>query len=394
MRGSALLCVVCLVTAAVPLAVQAQEAGGALQFGPTTVRPTLGFGVLANDNVRASENDAAGDIAAITQPALQLNIDGRDFDWSLLGSARFDRYATETDENEETYRASTALDYTATNDLDFNGRLDFTRASEDRTDADTDDGAQRFVFNDFGVNAGARWRLNRISLAPNGGITRRDFDDEIRADREFTRYDGNLRVGFRVSPAFSTFLQPGVTWRDFDDPDGGGLDQDSLTHRGLVGSSFELGNLIEAEFAIGLFQEDFADSDREDFTGLQLNGSLTWNVTPLTDVIFTIDRREETSFVEEGNEQADSRIRTEARFGVEHALTNRTTLDADLRLRLDDYQGLQRSDTRFTIGLGASYRLNRWVALTGSYQFDRRTSDADDAGFIRNSLFVGLRSGL
>lgn len=392
MRGSALFLSIAVLAAAAPVS-RAQYLGGALQFGPTIVLPTLGVGVLANDNVRASENDAAGDIAAIFQPALQVNMDGRDFDWSLLGSARFDRYATETDENEETYLASTALSYTATNDLDLNGRLNFTRASEDRTDADTDGGAQRFVYNDFGANASARWSPSRFSLAPNGSITRRNFASEIRSDREFTRYDGNLRIGFRVSPAFSTFIQPGVTWRDFDEPDGGGLDQDSLTKRGLVGSTFELGKLIEAELGIGLFQEDFVDPDREDFTGLQLNGSLTWNVTRLTDISFTVDRQEETSFVEEGDEQADSRIRTEASLEVEHALTSRMTLDADLRLRLDDYQGLDRSDTRFTIGVGASYRLNRWVALSGSYQFDRRTSDADDAGFVRNSVFVGLRSG-
>lgn len=394
MRGLAAFLLVCSTTLTVPADVQAQELGGALRFGPTTVLPTLGFGLLANDNVRASENDAEGDIAAIIQPGLQVRMDGRDFDWSLFGSARFDRYATETDENEETYSASTSLNYTATNDLDLDGGLSFTRASEDRTDADTDGGERRFVFNDYGFSAGARWRPNRISFGPRVNVTRRNFDSEDRADREFTRYDGNLRIGFRISPAVSAFVQPGGTWRDFDDPDSAGLDQDSVTYRGLVGSSFEIGSLIEAEFGIGVFSEDFVDNEREDFTGLQLTGSLTWNVTPLTDISLTLDRREETSFVEDDGVQSDARIRTEARLDVEHSLTRRVSLEADARLRLDDYQGINRSDTRFTIGIGSSYSINRWVAVTGRYQFDNRFSDAEDAGFTRNSVFVGLRSGL
>jgi hypothetical protein len=372
--------------------VAAQEVGGALAFGPWLVLPSLEAGVLVNDNVEASEDNAETDAALILQPQVLVSYDGRDLDWTTTAGARFDRYARLSGESESEYQAATGGSYVLSKSLSLDSWFSWRRAEEDATEADTDE-ERRFLYHDFGAQAGAQWEHYALNLEPTFSVFRRSFEADERADRNVTSYDTTLRAGVDISPTLEPYVEPGFTLRDFDEPDGAGLDQDSRTYRGEAGLAFEPNGLLRGSFGVGMLVQDFASAERDDLMGVQASARLDWNVTPLTDISLTLTRREETTFVETDDETSDSRIRTETELAVEHSLTRRITLESSARAQFDSYREIERTDTRLTFTLRGSYQMNQWAALTARIRHDRRMSQEGDDAFARNTLFVGVRSG-
>lgn len=70
-------------------------------------------------------------------------------------------------------------------------------------------------------------------------------------------------------------------------------------------------------------------------------------------------------------------LRTDLSIGVDHELLRNLILTAETAWSEDDYNGLDRTDTRFAAGFNAVYRLNRHYGLTAGLAYlDQSSSGA------------------
>ena len=134
------------------------------------------------------------------------------------------------------------------------------------------------------------------------------------------------------------------------------------------------------------YDADFFD----DVDGFSLGAGLTWNVTQLT--TFELDARRD---VEETTDfGASGRFTTVAELEVNHELFRNLLLNGLVGYRNDDYEGIDLTEDTFTAGVGATYLMNRYLALELAYRFDDRSSDFDTEEFTRNVVTLGVTGRL
>ncbi len=108
---------------------------------------------------------------------------------------------------------------------------------------------------------------------------------------------------------------------------------------------------------------NYTDNAFNDSSGPGLNGNLTWNVTPLTSVLFSASSEIlETTVTFEGD-AAEANFQNAVGVEVQHELLRNVLLNATADYTRDDFEGTGRTDNVFGLGAGVSYLLNRNLSL-------------------------------
>ncbi len=226
------------------------------------------------------------------------------------------------------------------------------------------------LYTTFGGNAGYTHRFNRLDVGVKADAERTVYQSSqltdgttaSNEDRNYSQYGGTLRAGYEFSPGLKPYVEGGGDTRRHDlATDFSGYQRDSTGYLAKIGATVELTRLLTGEVAVGYTRRNYEDARLEPLSGLIGNASLLWAATSLTNVKFTA-----ASTVGEATTPGVSGVLyRDAGVQVDHALRRWLIATVKAGIGLDKYVGLGREDTRYSIGAGLTYKLNRMAQIKG-----------------------------
>ena len=121
--------------------------------------------------------------------------------------------------------------------------------------------------------------------------------------------------------------------------------------------------------------------------GPTLDGTLTWQITPLTTARFTAASIANESILQDVSGSLSRDINVE----VDHALRRWLVLNGIAGYGRDEYAGLGRDDNRYFVSGGATYKFTPEIWLKGELRHDWLRSNASDVAYDSTSVLLTLR---
>jgi hypothetical protein len=231
-----------------------------------------------------------------------------------------------------------------------------------------------------------------------GGFRRLDYQDAVGdVDNDFRDrdvYSTGLRVGHAISPRFDVFVDGAYRWVRYDTEDSEGRKRDNQGYAVRVGTGIDITSILFGELALGYTSVSYDDQGFEDASSPGLGGRLTWNVTPLTSIIFNARGEIRETTVTQDGEEASGDKQADVSLNVWHELLRNVLLNAYGQYVRDDFEGINRTDNTFRVGGGVRYLLNRNFSLDAVYTFSTRESDNDNVEYDRNQVVIGVTARL
>jgi hypothetical protein len=370
-----------------------------IRAGSFFIYPSLTVEGAYDSNVFATEDDEEDDFFATVTPQIDAQ-------------SNFSRHALNFTVGAE---GAAYNDYDENNYLDFfssaDGRLDITRDDalsaalglsrlhEDRESADSvgrDEDVTQYWQEVARLNY--RHDFNRFFTLVGGDITRFDYLDNgdiNEDDRDRNQYRGRARLGYNISERFAGFVEGAYDVRRYDNtPNDQGVDRDSEGYAIRGGTEIDITGILFGELALGYTHRNYDDESLDSFGGLGGGGKLTWNVTPLTTVIFEATGEIQETTVEVDGDPASADFEKAVTVDVTHELLRNVLLNANAGYIRDDFEGTDRTDNTYLAGAGVTYLLNRNLSLDATYRFSTRDSDADGGDYTRSIVRLGITARL
>lgn len=361
-------------------------------IGSYTLYPSLGSGLLFDDNVFRAPLDQASDIFARIEPTLDFRSDWLNHQADLRLSGQIDRYFEETTNNSEDFFADFDGRYDLANDDALTLTARAGRAHELRSDPNTAPGTENV--NEFFIVESlieGQFRISNLLLEPLFEFTHFDFRDNgavLNDDRDRVVYRSGGRIGYQARPGFAVFVQGTyeiTRYRietDFD-----GFRRDSTGYDIRAGTRFEPSGVTYLEATVGYFDIDIDDPRLDDPNGIAVNASLTWNPTDLATVTGSVSREVlETTL-------ADISSIDTTRFGLNLDYEILVPLIASVQgsYQRQDFKDDERLDEIVSGGALLTYFINRNVMMEAQYTHSRRASNDAFSDFVANRASLRLR---
>ena len=276
-----------------------------IRAGSFFIFPSISLNGTYDSNVFATSNNEDSDVGAILAPRVDVNSNWSRHSLSFSAGAVGASWADHSSNDYLDAFANTTGRLDVTRDDIATGTLAFDRLHEDRNSPD-ESGTTTIGTSDEGnlnryyrglVDGQYRHNFSRFFTIVGGGVQRLDYEDI--GDRENSRrdrweYGGRARLGYQVSPRLGTFVQGNYSWREYDEAqavNGGFEKRDNQGWRAAVGTTVDITSILFGEVSFGYNERNYDSSAYKDTNGFGGNGTLTWNVTPLTSVILTGSQR-------------------------------------------------------------------------------------------------------
>lgn len=370
------------------------------QFDPLGIRaggflifPSLRVGGEYDSNVFARENNEDDDFGLLVRPQINVNSQWSRHALNLTAFGDFALYDEFDENNYEDFGISSngRLDITRNDTL--LGELSLRRLHEDRSDPETVQAGDIVTYYEGLARLGYRREFNLVFFVVGGSVTREDYEEEdLNEDRrDLIELNGDLRIGYKVSPRFNLFVQGDYTVVRYDKtPDNAGFDRDSKGYGFSVGSEIDITGILFGEVQVGYLRREYDDDDLDNVSGPGGRARLTWNVTGLTSLIFEAGG----GIVETTQGGASANLQSEVAAEVQHELLRNLLLNGRLSYTRDDFEGIDRTDNTYRARAGVRYLLNRNLSIDGGYEFSTRDSDVNGADYDRHIVRVGLTARL
>lgn len=354
------------------------------RLGAFAVYPKLNIGVERNDNIYATSVNEQDDLIWKVQPELALSSTWSRHALNAYARATINRYQDFDTEDTEDYGVgmSGRLDILRT--ANIAAGVDWARLTEPRTSSASPQASVAPIqFEQLSANiAGAR-EFNRLRVSGRYDYRQFDYEDGRTAagtviqqddrDREVHTLTG--RADYAMSPATALFVEVSRNWREYDlTPPAVTLTRNSDGMQALVGANFELGSLARGELGVGYIAQEFDDPAFDKVDGFGARAQVEWFPTQLTTVTLTGSRTVEDSGIPGSSGYLSSNVAAQ----VDHELMRNLIVTGQVAAGKDDYEGVDREDDRLTLGVSATYLLNRRVGVTLGYShFDQSSSGAN-----------------
>ncbi len=240
--------------------------------------------------------------------------------------------------------------------------------------------------------------VNRIRLKASAGLRDYNYKDgqiigggiSEQDDRDRQVWDFNTRGEYAVSPDTSVFLEASYNDRSYDlQPPVVALDRDSDGYQFLVGTNFDLTNLIRGEVSFGYLHQSFQSPFLPNINGFAVRSNVEWFPTQLTTVSFGISRSVDDS----GLQGASGFLSSKAYVKIDHELLRNFIVSAEGTYGYDKYKGINRNDERFGGTLSGTVLLRRGIGLTAYFlhadQNSRGTASGSD--YVDNRVGVSIK---
>ena len=274
------------------------------------------------------------------------------------------------------------------------------------------------VFATFGGGAGLTQRFNRVELTVKGDAERTAYQDSeltdgssaSNADRNYDQFGGAVRVGYETLPGVKPFVEIGADTRTHDvSVDESGYQRNSKGLTGSVGTSFALTRVITGETSIGYTRRTYDEPRFDPLAGLIGNASLIWTLDALTTVKFSAA----STIGESSIPGVPGVFYRDAGVQIDHAFRRWLVGTLKLGIGQDLYKGsstpgtpgtvcdcvqstpgsnvADRTDNRYSVGLGLTYKIDRTMQIKGEFRQDWLRSNVEGVDYTASTFLVGLR---
>jgi hypothetical protein len=367
------------------------RAGGFIIF------PSLSVGEEYNDNIFSTDTGTVDDFITRITPRVRVNSNWNNHALNFFTGGDIALHHDNSAEDYEDFNVGATGRLDIQRDSQIRARVEYQNLHVERGDPDDTGSSEPTEYDVYiGQLEGFR-RFNRVSLLLGGFFERQDYQDDVATnndDRDRTEIQTSLRVGYKMAANYEGFVRATYIINDYDDlADVSLLDKDSQGIELDVGATIDFGGIVFGDFFAGYMKRDYDASSLGSTDGPSLGADITWNVTPLTTLIGTIQReiRESTTGDGLGN-FASGRFVTTAGVEAQHELLRNLLLGANISYTNDDYQGIDREDNTFRFGLNGRYMLYRNLYLRAGYSFRQKDSDVAGSDYIENILFARLQA--
>lgn len=369
-----------------------QPIGGRL--GSFFLYPSLKVTSIATDNVLASDADKRSDAFAEVLGDAQLRSNWSRHSLNLDAFVSQSVHARQSTEDATEYGGQIDGRLDATRDANIGLVLRAERLVEDRSSYTSPTGAREPVR--YGQLTGvltSEQTFDRLELLTTVSVLRQRFRDTRANDgtllsqkyRDVTIVSAGGSATYALTPDFGLLLSGTVDKRSYalpaSDPlQPGNVDRDSSGGRIEAGVRLSLTSLLYGQIRAGYLVRHYVDGTLRDASGASFGADVLWNVTPLTSVRLSADRR-----VDEASSAtiAGNRV-TELSTTVDHELLRNVILTGVLRYADIAPLGPAPSSTEFGGRLAGRYLANRRLSLRGSYNYGQRLSDVPGRQYHEN----------
>ncbi|HXX25295.1 MAG TPA: outer membrane beta-barrel protein [Pseudolabrys sp.] len=252
------------------------------------------------------------------------------------------------------------------------------------------------VFVTYGGEAGLGQRFSRFDVSLKGTAERTVYQDSqltdgttaSNEDRNYNQYGGKLRGGYEMFPGVTPFAEVDADTRQHDlNTDFFGYQRDSTGVTGKAGSTFEISKVLIGEVALGYTRRDYQDPRLSDVAGLIGDASLIWTATALTSVKLTGS----STVGEVDIPGVSGALYRDVALQVDHAFRRWLIGSVKVGFGLDDYVGLDRTDHRYSVAGGLTYKLDRSWQVKGEVRQDWLRSNNNGNNYNNTTFLLGLR---
>ena len=376
-----------------------------VRVGAFTVLPTVTVDATFDDNIFATDTDRRSDGYLTLHPEVVVRSDQNRASLNARAYYEHDFHAHYSSEDVSQYGVAADGRYDLAADTAVIATMQLDRSAESRTSLgsfrQTSSPAQ---FTSLQGDVTLTQKLGDLSLSGTGRIRRLSYSDAdvggVRFDQKFRNlviYSGTAQAGFTVRELTQLFVQAQVERRRYDlRPGEAGFDPITQVDRSADGFRVELGvtrevtALVLATVRLGYLSYDYADARLRNVNGFSYFGNLRWNITPLTTISGTAQRRldETTSPVTAGD------LRDEVELQVDHELLRQLILSGKVRYAGVRPAGVSASSREFEIGFGGHYYAGRSIRLEANATHAARSSSDRSVAFESNQITFGVRIAL
>lgn len=366
-----------------------------VRHGSFILYPELTTSLEYHDNIYWAENNEESDFIARVAPGVTLESQWSRHSLRLTGGVAYGAYLDNEEDNYLDAYGEIQGVYDISRIAALRATARYDRLHEGRGNLDVSNSALEPV--DYTVLTGrldGRYKPNRIRISPFVEISKRDYNDisqtagiQNNDDRDRTRYGGGVEVGYEFIDNYEGFLRGEVdTVRYSSQFDDAGIERDSVGIKTIAGVRFDLSSLVTADLGLGYITRDYEDATLDTLSGFTAEATATWSVTPLTTLIFSLERDiEETT---QGG--ASGAFTTIGEFEVVHSLRRDVLVSGFINAVDRDFEGGNRQEMSNGLGLGVEWALNRNLTVEGRYEHSRRDSNVANGDYTANQFSLAL----
>jgi hypothetical protein len=344
--------------------------------------PRLNVVTGYNDNLFAQETGAVGSGFVQFQPSVAFRSQWSQHELDLTTHASINRFFDHDSESTDDYGAQLfgRLDVLASTKI--NGGVSYDLETEPReAETATRDTLNPVQFGLWTAQLSAARQFNRLQVSLSGTWDSYNYLDgvlntnpSIIVDEHFRNVQDTgetLRADYALSPDTAIFVSGNLNQHNYSvQPPLVPNDFNSHGYEVLGGVNFQVTSLMTGEVGMGYFQQDFPHVANQDLGGFALHGTLQWFPTELTTVTLKVNRLVQDSAIQFSSGYVD----TGGLFEVDHELRYNVILSGLFSYNNDSYQGLDRTDERWTAGIGAKYLFTREVGVGLNFNHDSQVS--------------------
>jgi hypothetical protein len=368
--------------------------------GSFRVFPLLSLSAAHDDNVFATDVNEVDDLIAQVEGRARIASQWSSHALNFSSGIRQELHSDFNEENATSF------------DLGVDGRVDIARGSSvSGSIAYADQRESRSMTTSVALleepvryrstvaNLTGSTTANRLQLSGRVRLSVFDYDDGRIAgtgvvvdqdDRDRTMLEGVVRADYAISPDTGLFVDLRANSRDYDlTPPQVTVNRDSGGYEVLVGSRFELTNLMRGEVAAGYQFQSYNEPGTDDTRGGTIRANVEWFPDQLVTVAFSAAR----DIADAGAVGAVSYITDGVGVRADYEFRRNIILTLSTGYSFDRYQEIDRHDKRWQAALSADYMMDRDASFFASFGHVNQTSSGVDFGreFDINKFEIGVR---
>lgn len=349
------------------------------KIGGFTAFPSATAQIDYDDNILRTSSNEIDDAVLTIRPKLLLRSDWSRHSLTVLARGEIQRFADFTSENNEQVQANATGRIDVASNVRINASAAAGRLIEPRgTSGDIFAFGKPIEYRQLGGALAATGAFGHVTLRLGGRLDAYHYYDarlngaDVSLDyRNYRRLTGNARVSYALSPALALFVDGSANRSRYPNAVAGQF-QDRGSHgiAALAGISFDVTSLIRGEVGVGYLKQSFRNPAYPDVNGLDYTLTVYWNPTPLLSLQATAGREVERAPVV----GIGAVTETDIRLNAEYELLRRLILSLSLQHVQDRFEGIDRTDRRYSGELGARYLVSQSLSLTAGVSHRKQDS--------------------